>query len=40
MEQSADWQVVTITYNWVDEVDCNSGRRRRVYSSGEIQEIS
>lgn len=40
MAKQEDWQVVIIAYNWVEEMDCNSGRRRRVYKSGEVQEIS
>ena len=31
-----DWQVVIIANTFVEEVDCNSGRRRRVFSDGQI----
>lgn len=27
----ADWQVVAVAETFYDEVDCNSGRRRRIY---------
>lgn len=30
-KKPADWQVVTIAHKWVEEVDCNSGDRRRIY---------
>ncbi len=33
-----DWQIVIIAGTWVEEVDCNSGRRRRVYSDGRIED--
>jgi hypothetical protein len=32
-----DWQIVTIMFKFVDEVDCNSGRHRRVFSDGKIK---
>jgi hypothetical protein len=32
-----DWQVVVISNTFVDEVDCNSGRHRRVFNTGTIQ---
>lgn len=34
-----DWQVVTICDGFVIEVDCNSGKRRRVYTDGKIEVI-
>lgn len=40
MPKHDDWQVVVVACNWVEEVDCNSGRRRRVYKSGEVQEVN
>lgn len=35
----SDWQVVTICDGFVIEVDCNSGKRRRVYTDGKIEVI-
>lgn len=35
-----DWQIVVIGNNFVDEVDCNSGKRRRVYRSGKIKPLN
>jgi hypothetical protein len=35
-----DWQIVVIGNTFVDEVDCNSGERRRVYHSGDVKKIS
>jgi len=32
-----DWQVILIANSFVDEVDCNSGRRRRVFNTGTAQ---
>ena len=32
-----DWQIITIAESFVDEVDCNSGCKRRVFKTGEIQ---
>ena len=31
-----DWQIVTIMGRFVDEVDCNSGCHRRLFSDGKI----
>jgi hypothetical protein len=31
------WQITVIANNFVHEVDCNSGKYRRVYKTGEIQ---
>lgn len=33
-----DWHIVGITENFVDQADCNSGKRRRVYRDGRIVE--
>ena len=38
-KKEPDWQVVTICYGFVIEVDCNSGKRRRVYKDGRIEVI-
>lgn len=35
-----DWQIVVITTHFVDEVDCNSGKRRRVFNAGQIVPLS
>lgn len=35
-----DWQIVVITTHFVDEVDCNSGKRRRVFNTGQIVPLS
>ena len=40
LPQKPDWQVVTITFTFMDEVDCNSGRRRRVFNNGSIKYLS
>ena len=32
-----DWQVVLIMGKFVDEVDCNSGRHRRIFADGNIK---
>lgn len=37
MHKIEDWQVVTICHGFVIEVDCNSGRRRRVYRGGRVE---
>ena len=34
--KKADWQVVVIGNFFIDEVDCNSGRRRRVFHDGRV----
>lgn len=38
-KKAPDWQVVTICDGFVIEVDCNSGKRRRVYKDGRIEVI-
>lgn len=37
MSKAPDWQIVTICDGFVIEVDCNSGKRRRVYADGRIE---
>lgn len=37
MNKNEDWQVVSIWPNFALEVDCNSGRYRRVYRDGRIE---
>ena len=37
MQKAEDWQVVSIWPHFVIEVDCNSGRHRRVYRDGRIE---
>ena len=32
-----DWQIVFIAGSFVDEVDCNSGKHRRIYKDGKIR---
>jgi len=32
-----DWQVVLIANSFVDEVDCNSGKHRRVFNTGTVK---
>lgn len=32
-----DWQVILIAHNFRDEIDCNSGERRRVFLNGETK---
>jgi hypothetical protein len=34
-----DWQIVQIWFHFVVEVDCNSGRHRRVYKDGRVEAI-
>lgn len=34
-----DWQIVSICNGFVVEVDCNSGKRRRVYADGRIEVV-
>ena len=34
--KKSDWQVVVIGNTFVDEVDCNSGFRRRVFNDGRV----
>jgi len=40
MVKAEDWQIVLIVYNFVEEVDCNSGKRRRVWKSGTIEKLN
>lgn len=35
-----DWQIVIIAETWVEEVDCNSGLRRRVFNDGRIEGVA
>jgi len=36
MTRAVDWQIVVIASTWIEEVDCNSGARRRVYKDGSV----
>lgn len=36
MEKQPDWQAIALAGNFTDEVDCNSGARRRVFADGRI----
>lgn len=36
MSRAADWQVVSIASTWIEEMDCNSGARRRRYKDGSV----
>ena len=36
MENQPDWQAIVLAGNFTDEVDCNSGARRRVFSNGRV----
>ncbi len=38
-DKDVDWQVVVTATAWIEEVDCNSGKRRRIYSSGKIEAL-
>jgi len=37
--KNRDWQIVVIANTFVEEIDCNSGDRRRVYTDGKIVTI-
>lgn len=36
IDKKPDWQVVIIAHTFIEEVDCNSGKHRRIYNSGAI----
>lgn len=40
MEKQTDWQPVAYAVNFTDEVDCNSGARRRVFADGRIEPLN
>lgn len=38
--KNEDWQIIVIANSFYDEVDCNSGRHRRVWrETGEIEAL-
>lgn len=39
MKKETDWQAVVLAENFTDEVDCNSGARRRVFADGRIEPL-
>lgn len=40
MQKPEDWQIVAIFVHFVEEVDCNSGARRRVYRDGRVVPVT
>jgi|GEM_PF-5205065 len=38
--KAEDWQIVVIARSYVDEVDCNTGARRRIFNDGYIVRLS
>lgn len=39
MGKQPDWQAVILAGHFTDEVDCNSGARRRVFADGRIEPL-
>ncbi len=37
MDKTPDWQIVSVCFGFVIEVNCNGGGHRRVFDDGRIE---